>query len=82
MMSHLKMKKRPSTDRERRREQQRRHRQREREGRRVYLVELDGAILAMLIRLGWLNDVAAGADQEVSRAVQLLLADVAKTSGP
>ena len=79
------MKKRPpSSDhrkRERRREQQRRHRLREREGRRVYPVELDGGIVDMLVRLRWLDNGAAGDDQEVGRAVTLLLADVTKTSG-
>jgi hypothetical protein len=62
------MRRRSPTDRERRREQQRRHRQREREGLRTYLVDLDGQIVKMLVRLRWLTDGAAGDDQEVGRA--------------
>jgi hypothetical protein len=60
----------PTTERERRREQQRRHRLRQREGRRVYPVELDGAILDMLVRLRWLDKGAADDDQEVARAAR------------
>jgi hypothetical protein len=69
----------PRPDRRaRRREQQRRHRQRLARGRRVYPVELDGAILGMLVRLQWLPDAAAGDDREVARAVRALLTDIAK----
>ena len=64
--------------RERRREQQRRHRQRLANGRRVYLIELDGAILDLLVQLHWLSDGATGDDAEVARAVQALLTDAAR----
>jgi hypothetical protein len=64
--------------RQRRREQQRRHRQRQREGRRVYPVEIDGDVLDLLVRYGWLGDSAAGDDREVGCAVARLLADAAK----
>jgi hypothetical protein len=64
--------------RARRREQQRRHRQRERDGRRAYLVEFDGQVIAMLVSLGWLAEAAAGDPREVARAVARLLADAAE----
>jgi hypothetical protein len=67
-----------SAAREHRREQQRRYRQRGREGKRVYLVELDGLILNLLVRTEWLRDGATGDDREVARAVQALLSDMAK----
>ena len=65
-------------DRERRREQQRRHRQRLAGGRRVYLVELDGAILDFLVRLQWLANDATDDDREVACAVRALLTDAAQ----
>ena len=67
-----------AVDRERRREQQRRHRQRLAAGRRVYPVELDGQILDMIVRLGWLADSATGDDQAVACAVTALLTDAAR----
>lgn len=67
----------PPTERERRREQQRRHRQREREGRRAYLVDLDGDIISMLVGYGWLRDNKADDDREVGCAVRRLLVDIA-----
>jgi hypothetical protein len=68
----------PPSERERRCEQQRRHRQRQREGRRAYLVELDGDIIDMLVRLRWLDKGVAEDDQEVRSAVRRLLVDAAK----
>ena len=65
-------------DRERRREQQRRHRQRLASGRRAYVIELDGEILDLIVRLGWLADNATGDDRAVANAVQALLTDAAR----
>jgi hypothetical protein len=69
----------PPTDQDRRRrqrrEQQRRHRQRERHGRMVVPVEIDGDVLGMLIKTGWLAERAAGDRGAVARALGRMLTD-------
>ena len=72
------MPKRTPRDRCRRREQQRRHRERQREGRRAYLIELDGDIIDMLVRYRWLDKGAEEDDQEVRSAVRRMLIEAAK----
>ena len=69
-------------DRDRRREQQRRHRQRLAAGRRVYAVELDGAILDLLVRLYWLDDGATENDRAVACAVTAMLTNAARKLRP
>jgi hypothetical protein len=47
-------------------------------GRAVARVEYDGAVLDMLVRLGWLVDGAATDGAAVGRAITALIADSAK----
>jgi hypothetical protein len=47
-------------------------------GRAVARVEYDGAVLDMLVRLGWLADDAATDGAAVGKAISALLFDTAK----
>jgi hypothetical protein len=73
-------KERAEEKRERRRAQQRRHRQRQNEGRRAYLIELDGDIIDMLVRYRWLDRGATADDHKVGCAVRRMLVEAAKAT--
>jgi hypothetical protein len=64
--------------RARRREQQRRHRARQEAGRACYAVELDGAVINMLVRLRWLAGDDATDKCAVGKAIARMLADAAR----
>jgi hypothetical protein len=57
-----------------------RHAARRRAGTAVYPVEINAAIIDMLVRTAWLDDKKATDAQEVSRAIGALLADTADRS--
>jgi hypothetical protein len=57
---------------------QRRYRQRQRDGRAVYRVEVDGEVVALLIRTRWLAEADAGDKQAVGRAISAMISDAAK----
>ena len=60
------------------RERQRRCRQRRLDGKAVYLVAINGDVLTMLCRLGWLPDADSADPQKVSDAISRLLAASAR----
>jgi hypothetical protein len=53
-------------------------RQRQRDGVACYTVTIDGSVIDMLVRLGWLRDDEATDKRQVSRAIAELLADTAR----
>jgi hypothetical protein len=64
--------------RARRAAQARRRRRRQREGKLVAMVELDGTVLDMLVRLHWLAEVDAGDRPAIERAISAMLACAAR----
>jgi hypothetical protein len=48
-----------------------------RDGTAVYAVELDGEVLDMLVRFGWVLEAEIGNRHKVARAVAAMLADAA-----
>ena len=60
------------------RERQRRCRRRRQDGKAVYPVVVNGDVISMLSRLGWLRDADAIDPQKVSAAIGALLADSAR----
>ena len=61
-----------------RRDRQRRYRKRRRSGIAVYPVEINGDVVAMLVRLRWLSERDVHDKDTVARAIAALLADTAK----
>jgi len=60
------------------RDRQRRHRARERECKAVYPVAINGAVIGMLVKCGWMPDSDAHKPAKVSRALSALLLDAAQ----
>lgn len=60
------------------RERVRRYTARRETGLACYQVEVSGAVIDMLVRLGWLADTAATDPRQVSKAISALLSDTAK----
>ena len=60
------------------RERQRRCRARQRGGQAIYPVAIDGSVIDLLIRLGWLRDGDATNPQCVSQAIAAMLTDAAR----
>jgi hypothetical protein len=56
----------------------RRHRARRKAGRATYQVEVDAAVLDLLVRLHWIEDRDVTDAAAVSRAIAALLADAAR----
>jgi hypothetical protein len=63
----------PARRRDRQRERARRHRRRAAAGRCCASVELDGAALNFLIRLGWLNEREASDLHAIGEAIGAML---------
>jgi hypothetical protein len=68
-----------STKAEQRRARDRRLRARRKAGRACYLVEIDGAILDLLLRTGWASEAELSDARAVGTAITRLLAASART---
>jgi hypothetical protein len=56
-------------------------RARQRDGRAVYPVTVDAAVIDLLVACGYLADAATGDRQQVSRALSEIMRDASTTNG-